>query len=212
MNNKFNTKRLVMLALLAAILFLMAFTPLGYLRVGPLSITFNTIPVAIGAIALGPVCGAILGAVFGLTSIMGGSSLVMTLMGINLPFAVIMCMLPRILEGLIAGLIGRGLAKTKLAKPVAYGITGFSTAFLNTLLFMSALVLLFGQTEFVQEKWTALAPGANAIVFVCAFVGVNAVVEMLSTTIIASAVSYALYKAKLIGAPKKEAVRIEENA
>ena len=83
MNRKEKTKRLVMLALLAAVLILMAFTPLGYLRIGPLSITFNTIPVAIGSIALGPVCGAILGAVFGLTSVMGGSALVMTLMSVN---------------------------------------------------------------------------------------------------------------------------------
>lgn len=208
MNNNSGTKKLVMLALLAAILILMAFTPLGYLRVGPLSITFNTIPVAIGAIALGPLCGAALGCVFGLTSVMGGSSLVMTLMSINPALAVIMCMVPRILEGLIAGFIGRGLSKTRIAKPVSFGITGFMTAFLNTLLFMSALVLLFGRTEFVQEKWTALAPGANAIVFVCMFVGVNAVIEMISTTVISAAVSFALYKAKLIHTiptPQKEA-------
>ncbi len=210
MNSKFNTKKLVMLALLAAVLILMAFTPLGYLRVGPLSITFNTIPVAIGAIALGPVGGAVLGAVFGITSVMGGSSLVITLMGISFPLTVILCMLPRILEGLLAGLIFAGLRKTGLAKPAAYGITGFMTAFLNTLLFMSALVLLFGQTEFIQEKWSALAPGANVIVFVLAFVGVNAAVEILSTTIIASAVSLALYKARLIGVPAKKAV-VEED-
>lgn len=211
MNNKSNTKKLVMLALLAAVLFLMAFTPLGYLRVGPLSITFNTIPVAIGAIALGPVCGAILGGVFGITSIMGGSSLVMTLMSINPLLTVILCMIPRILEGLIAGLISRALYKTKLAKPVTFGITGLATAFFNTLLFMSTLVLLFGSTEFIQEKWTALAPGANAIVFVCAFVGVNAVVEMISTTIVSAAVSMALYKAKLIHMPQKE-IKTEEEA
>lgn len=197
MNNT-QTRRLVMLALLTAILVLMAFTPLGYLKVGPLSITFNTIPVAIGALALGPVYGAILGAVFGFTSIAGGSALVMSLLSINPALTVILCFVPRILEGVIAGLIGNAICKTRFARPVCYGITGLCTAFFNTLLFMSTLVLLFGQTEFIQEKWAVLAPGQNVILFIFAFVGTNAIVEMLSTCIVTSAVAYALYKAKLL--------------
>ena len=64
-----------------AILLLMAYTPLGYLNIGPLAITFNIIPVAISAITMGPVGGAIAGAVFGLTSFgqcigIGGTSLI----------------------------------------------------------------------------------------------------------------------------------------
>ena len=45
---------LVQLALLTAIIVVMAFTPLGYLKIGLLSITFLTIPVIIGAVAMGP--------------------------------------------------------------------------------------------------------------------------------------------------------------
>lgn len=198
MNKTFNTRKLVMLGLLAAVLFIMAFTPLGYLRIGPLSITFNTIPVAIGAVTLGPLCGAILGAVFGLTSVMGGSSLVVTLMSINPVLAGIMCFVPRILEGLLAGFIAQGLNKTRIFKPASYGITGFMTAFMNTLFFMSALVILFGNTAFVQEKWTALAPSQNVIFFVCAFVGMNAVIEMASTAVVSSAICFALYKSRLL--------------
>ena len=68
MNKKFNTSQLVLLGLMTAILLLMAYTPLGYLNIGPLAITFNVIPVAVAAITLGPVGGAIVGSVFGLTS------------------------------------------------------------------------------------------------------------------------------------------------
>ncbi len=197
-NKTFDTRRLVLLALLAAILFLMAFTPFGYLKVGPLSITFNTIPVAIGAIALGPVYGAILGAVFGVTSFAGGSSLVLALMSVNPFLTAILCFIPRILEGFLAGVFGRLLCRCRLKKPIAFGITGFLTAFFNTLFFMSALVLLFGRTSYVQDRWIALAPGQNVILFICAFVGVNAVIEFFSTAFIASAIAFALYKAKLI--------------
>ena len=65
---KYDTKKLVLLALLTGLLVLMAFTPIGYLNIGPLSITFNMIPVAIGAVALGPTGSAVLGLVFGITS------------------------------------------------------------------------------------------------------------------------------------------------
>ena len=68
MNKKFTTSQITLLGLMIAILLLMAYTPLGYLNIGPLAITFNIIPVAISAITMGPVGGAIAGAVFGLTS------------------------------------------------------------------------------------------------------------------------------------------------
>ena len=62
------TLQLTRLGILSAIIIIMAFTPLGYLKIGPLSITFLTVPVILGAMLLGPLNGAILGAVFGLTS------------------------------------------------------------------------------------------------------------------------------------------------
>jgi len=67
-HGKFQTKRLVLMAMLSGILLLMSFTPLGYLNIGPLAISLNMIPVAIGAVAMGPYGGAFLGAVFGITS------------------------------------------------------------------------------------------------------------------------------------------------
>lgn len=60
---------MVKLALMVAIIFVMAFSPLGYLRTPGLTITFLTVPVAVGAIILGPTAGAICGAAFGLTSV-----------------------------------------------------------------------------------------------------------------------------------------------
>lgn len=64
MNTTNNTSKLVILGLMTGILLLMAYTPLGYLNIGPLAITFNVIPVAIAAITLGPAGGAAIGAVF----------------------------------------------------------------------------------------------------------------------------------------------------
>ena len=68
MNRSSKVHRITLTAILMAVILLMSFTPLGYLRVGIVSITFLAIPVVIGAILLGPLYGGLLGAVFGLTS------------------------------------------------------------------------------------------------------------------------------------------------
>ena len=68
MEKKFNAKSLTILAMMAALLLIFSFTPIGTIPIGPLSITLNIIPVAIAAIALGPKGGLAMGAVFGVLS------------------------------------------------------------------------------------------------------------------------------------------------
>lgn len=199
------TSRLVMLGLLTAVLILMAYTPLGYLNIGPLAITLNVIPVAIAAIAVGPVGGIITGAIFGLTSFLqcigvgGTSAMGVILFEINPFFAFVQRFVPRVLDGLIIAYIFKFL-RNKIGVYGACAVTGFSAAFLNTVFFMTSLVLLFGNTDYVKE----LIAGRNIIVFICAFVGVNAIFEMIASTLVTTAVGTALHKAKLIPSPKKK--------
>ena len=154
MKSKFNVKQLTLLAMLVAVLLLMAFTPLGYLNIGLLAITFNVIPVAIGAIALGPAGGLIAGSVFGLTSFLqcigigGLSPLGSTLFSINPFFTIVLCFVPRMLDGFLLGYIFRIVGRFN--RTAACFVTGFFAAFLNTAFYMSALVLLFGRTEYLQ--------------------------------------------------------------
>ena len=204
MNKKFTTSQITLLGLMIAILLLMAYTPLGYLNIGPLAITFNIIPVAISAITMGPVGGAIAGAVFGLTSFgqcigIGGTSLMgVTLFGINPFLAFVQRFVPRMLDGLLLGYIFQ-FVRRRTDAYMASLVTGFCSAFLNTVFFMTALVVLFGNTEYMQ----GLIGGKNIILFVCGFVGINAVCEMVSSTIITGAVGAALYRAKFVPALEK---------
>ena len=194
-NKKFGTRQMVTTAMLCAILLVMSFTPLGYLNVGPLAISFNMIPVAIGAIALGPVGGMILGGMFGITSFLqclgigGTSAMGVMLFEISPILAFAQRFVPRLLAGLLAGLVYMG-AKKFTNSAIACFVTGFAAALLNTVLFMSALVLLFGNTDYVQS----LIGGRNVIVFICAFVGVNAVVEMIAASMIVGVVGKVLSK------------------
>ncbi len=199
MNTSNRTTKLVLLGLMTGILLLMAYTPLGYLNIGPLAISFNVIPVAIAAITLGPSGGAIVGAVFGLTSFLqcigigGSSAMGAVLFSINPFLAFVQRFIPRLLDGFLLGYIFRFVRrKTDVYKGCL--VTGFCSAFLNTLFFMTALVVLFGNTEYMQ----GLIGGKNIILFICGFVGVNAVCEMVTSTLVTGAVGAALYRAKFV--------------
>ena len=200
-NNK--VKRLVLLGLFTAILLVMSWTPLGYLKVGFLEITLNVIPLAVAAITLGSAGGAVTGAVFGLTSFLqcigigGLSPLGEVLFGISPLFCFIVCFVPRVLDGYISGFVFRGISK-KVPRTVACYITGFVSAFLNTLLFMTALIALYGSHSYMQ----GLMEGRNVFTFVCTFVGINAVFEMLACTVVSGAVGSALYRAGVVSLDK----------
>ncbi len=195
--NKEKLTKLVLLGLLTAILLVLSYTPLGYLRLGGIEITFNVIPVAVAAIALGISGGAAVGAIFGLTSflqcVQGTSAFGATLLSINPFFTFILCMLPRVLAGLVSGAVHKPLTK-KLGKKIPCFVTGFLSALLNTLFFTTTLVILFGQTDYIM----GMRGGKNVLAFMVAFVGINAVFEMLASTLITGAVGNALYKAKAI--------------
>ena len=198
---KITTSQLTMLGLMSGILLLMAYTPLGYLNIGPLAISFNVIPVAICAVVLGPAGGAVAGAVFGLTSfgqcigIGGTSAMGAMLFGINPLLAFLQRFLPRLLDGICLGYIFQAMRK-KTNIYVSCAVTGFFSAFLNTLFFMTALITMFGNTSYIKE----MIGGQNVILFCCAFVGINAVCEMISSTIVTGAVGAALFRAHLIPA------------
>lgn len=194
-----DTRKMVILAMLCAILLVMSFTPLGYLNIGPLAISLNMIPVGIGAMTLGPMGGMILGGLFGITSFMqclgiGGTSAMGVLLFEISPFlAFVQRFVPRLLAGLLSGLIYRWVEKL-INGTVSGFVTGFCAALLNTILFMLSLILLFGNTEYLRN----LIGGRNIILFICAFVGINAVVEMIAATLAVGAIGKVLQKVVMI--------------
>lgn len=199
MNQKGKTKTVVILGMLTALLLLFSFTPVGTVPVGPLSVTLNPILIAIGAIALGPIGGLAVGSMFGILSFLQcigigvTSGMGVILFDINPFLAFVQRFLPRALDGLLVGLIHRAVEPVIGGSKASF-VAGFAAAFLNTLLFMSALVLCFGNTEYLQ----GLINGRNIFVFVCAFVGFNAVVEMIVTTVVGGIVGTALYQSHIL--------------
>ncbi len=190
----FGTTKMVQLALLTAIILLMAFTPIGYIKTFGLEITLIVIPVTVGAIVLGPVSGAILGGIFGITSFIqcfGLSPFGAVLLGISPLATFITCMIPRVLMGWVTGLIFAGLKKNGSLKNLSIAITCLIGPLLNTILFMITLLIFFYQSDFIQGIAESLGTN-NIFAFVLAFVGVNGLAEIAACLVIGTAVAKAL--------------------
>ena len=196
------SKRLRYMCLIAffiAIELIMKFTGLGNLPINPvLNVTLMNIPVAIGAILLGPFAGLILGIVFGITSFFQPMSpLVADLFTMDQFNTIVLCVVTRALMGVCCGWIARGLKRIDKTKTVSYFVSAFFAAFLNTLFFMGYLILVFYHTDPIQQR-VAAKGAVNWFNFVILFVGINGILELIATTIIgggvAKGVDYALSK------------------
>ncbi len=136
---------LAALGLLTAITFLMGFTPIGFVPIGVLKITFMTIPVIVAAVILRPAYAGVIGGMFGITSFIqaatGASALTGSLFQVSPWLTFLLCVVPRVLEGLLGGLIFQGLSKLR-GKPVfSYAVKGTGTGFLLSLsVFLMLLV------------------------------------------------------------------------
>ena len=190
--------RMTLLAMLVAILIVLAYVnipmPMG------LSITFNMIPVAIAAIAMGLPGGMIVGGAFGLISflqcfgIFGTSALGAALVNISPVLMFVQRFVSRLMVGVIAALVYRGMCKTKAPLYVRGAVTGFSAAFFNTLFFVSLLVIFFGHTE----KLAGPIAEKGVLMYIITSVGINAVVEMAVAALVTGAACAALKKARLL--------------
>lgn len=107
--SKMSARELTTLGLLTGVLLLMSVTPLGYFHTFGLDISLMMVPVAIGAMLMGPKAGAWLGLIFGATSfyqaVTGSSAFSTMLFNINPIYAFLLCIPTRVLMGFLTGVI-----------------------------------------------------------------------------------------------------------
>ena len=185
----FSTGKMVRLAVLVAIIIIMQFTPLGYLKAGIVEISLLMIPVGIAGIILGPAAGAFMGGVFGITSFaqcFGISAFGTTLMGISPIYTFILCMIPRIIAGWLPGLVFKAFSRSKPLRFTGCFISGLVAALSNTVFFVGGLLLLFGSTDYVKSF------GKTAWDVIVLLVGTNALVEAIACTVACGFIGAAL--------------------
>lgn len=191
-NKKVNVRYMTQLALLIAIELVMKLTGLGSVPVGPLYMSFLTVPIAVGAILMGPAAGAVLGAVFGLVSfydaVTGVSIMTGTFFHLSPVHTFILCVGTRVLMGFCAGWVFRLLSRVDRKGIISYVLSALATPLLNTLFFMGYIVLAFYSSDYIQNM-VASVGAANPFMFVILVVGVQGLVEAVVCAVVGSAVA-----------------------
>ena len=152
------TSEMVKMALFIALIILLSVTPLGYIPLGAINATTIQMPVIIGAVLFGVKKGAVLGGVFGLTSLIKNTVQPNLTSFVFSPFvpvfgeesgslwAVVISLLPRIMIGIAAAAVFAVLVRIKLSKTVASAAAGFCGSLANTVLVMGGIYLFFGES------------------------------------------------------------------
>lgn len=187
-----DVRYLTELALLIALQFVMRMVGLGRVPVGPLYMSFLTVPIAVGAMLLGPLAGAVLGFVFGALSfydaVTGVSVMTGAFFAVSPLNTFLLCVGTRVLVGVCAGWLFRIMHFFDKKGRLCYWIGALATPVLNTVFFMGYIVAVFYQTEFVQKLVEAKGV-SNPFLFVVVLVGLQGVIEAVVCAIVGGAVS-----------------------
>jgi len=163
---KHDTRWMVSVALMAAIVIVLANTPLGMIQLPIVKATTVHIPVIIGAILLGPKAGAILGFVFGMCSLLSNTMAPTLLSFAFSPFmsttgipgalkAIWVSVGCRTLIGIAAGWLWILLSKLKVNQTIALPVVGFVGSMVNTVAVMGSIYFLFAQ-QYAEAKEVAI--------------------------------------------------------
>ena len=193
-----DTRWMVSVALMAAIVILLANTPLGMIQLPIIKATTVHIPVIIGAFLLGPSAGAILGGVFGICSMISNTTAPTLLSFAFSPFLAedllgvvkslwiaIGC---RILIGVVAGWVWIGLRKLRLSPWIALPITGFVGSMVNTVFVMGSIYVLLA-SQYAAAKEVALDAVWGLIM---ATVTASGIPEAIAAAVLVTALGRAL--------------------
>ncbi|MFQ8600469.1 MAG: ECF transporter S component [Oscillospiraceae bacterium] len=182
----------MILALFTAIIVLFSFTPLGYI---PLIHARDDHPYP-GHHWRNPVSRrpAFLGGVFGLTSFINNTFNPIITSFVFTPvyslgeyqgnfWSLVICFVPRILVGLLAGFVFRWFEKRKVNRTVSYTISGLIGSFVNTFLVMGGIYVFFG------DSYAAAKDVASDAIFgvIMGVVGVNGTIEAIIAAVLTTA-------------------------
>ncbi len=197
---KANVRLLTQMGLLTGLMVVMAFTPLGYIPLGFMNATTMHIPVILGACLFGPKMGAVLGGLFGVTSVIRATLTPTLTSFVFTPFysfspefhgswkSLIVAIVPRILIGVVAGLAYQLAAKYVKQDAAAFAAAGFLGSITNTIGVMGLIYLLFG------EQYAAAAGESFELLLgiIMGVVGTQGVPEAIIAAILVCGVGKAL--------------------
>ena len=210
MTRTHDTRHMVSTALMAAIVILLANTPLGMIQLPIIKATTVHIPVIIGAILLGPVSGAFLGGVFGICSLISNTQAPTLLSFAFSPFlsttglagvckALWISIGCRIMIGLLSGLLWKLFRSLKVPTSIALPITGFFGSMVNTVFVMGSIYLLFAR-QYAEAKQVGMEAVFGLIM---GTVTASGIPEAIAAAVLVTVITLALLKTGMFAESKK---------
>ena len=189
MQRRMNVRRMTVIGVLSAISIMMSMLPfIGYIPIGPMKATIMHVPVIIGAVIEGPLVGATIGLIFGLTSLWNAITqpVLLSPLFIN----PLVSVLPRILIGIVAYYVYQGVYKITKKVYASGFIAGIVGSLANTAGVLGMIYILYA------DKYLALMEqqGADAAKLLFGIVLSSGIPEALVAGLIVSAVSVALIR------------------
>lgn len=206
---KHDTRWMVSVALMAAIVIVLANTPLGMIQLPIIKATTVHIPVIIGAILLGPLAGGILGFVFGVCSLISNTMAPTLLSFAFSPFlsttglsgaakSIWISVGCRILIGVAAGwlwiLLQQWNMNRKGLQIIALAVTGFVGSMVNTITVMGSIYILFAQ-QYADAKDVAVTAVWGLIM---GTVTASGIPEAIAAAILVAIITKVLLRTRLV--------------
>ena len=180
---RLNVRKMTVIGVLSAISIMMSMLPfIGYIPIGPTKATIMHIPVIIGAIIEGPVVGATIGLIFGLTSLWNAMT--------QPTITSIFFLNPLVLIGVVAYYVYQGIYKISKKVYAAGFMAGLIGSLANTVGVLGMIYVLYAD-KYMERIGQA---GADAGKWLFTLAATNGVPEALVAALIVSAVSVSLIR------------------
>ena len=193
-NTFMSVRQLVVAALLSAITIFLGMTGYGFIPLIIMNATILHIPTIIGSITAGRRVGMIVGFMFGVFSfvrtLQAPSALMLFAVQYNGVADAVICIVPRILIGVIAYELYKHL---KLREPVRVATTAVATTICHTVLFLGSFTALVG----VPYAEAQGIPFMNVINIMAGITVVNGIPEAIVSGLIVTPIVMALHRAGL---------------
>lgn len=189
-------KKIAFTGIIIALIFILSFTPIGYIHVSFLpgvSITLIHIPVLIGAIVLGKKYGAVLGLIFGITSII----LAFLNLATNAPFTnPLASILPRIVFGFLIAPLYSLIKKLIKNDIVSTSLTMCLATLIHTIIVLIPLFIIwrtgfyFGAEDYAANYGSG--EGQTVFTFIYATLISNGIIEIVLAGVIGTPIAMAM--------------------
>ena len=184
-----NVRKMAIIGVLSAVSIMMSMIPgIGYIPIGPTNATIMHIPVIIGSIIEGPIVGATVGFIFGLTSLIKAlTQPTITSFAFINPLVSI---LPRVLIGVLAYYIYEFTMKLTKKASISGLLAGGLGSIINTVGVLGMIYILYG-ARFAEVSG---ASASTAGTFMFTLAATNGIPEAIVGALVVSPVIVALKK------------------